>query len=158
MPFEVSNYLLLDTDSKFSHDFATHYFDQSKRQNPSTLIVAGGNTRQLVKMMFDNLIKDYSYCDISNEISVSELASYLHTHHQIKGVLLNKADYLSASKEQQFIFNSIHQIRFLVSQSENGYYFESVGEKGHVNHLSCQTEIAQTSADLTELAIQLNKI
>ena len=75
----------------------------------STLIAAGSNTRQLVKMMFDELIKDYSYCDLENEISVSELINYLKEHHDLHGVLFNNTDYLLASDKQRFIYNSLHE-------------------------------------------------
>jgi hypothetical protein len=157
MPFEVSNYLLVDIDNEFSRAFAEHYFSHEKRVAPSTLVVAGDNTRQLVKMMFDELIKDYCYCDLNNEISVSELASYLHEHHKIKGVLFNKTDYLLASDSLRFIFNSLHQTRFLITQQGENYDFEAVTDKGYSNHLSCQTEIAQTPQDLLDLADRLNK-
>lgn len=37
----------------------------------------------MVKLMFDELIKDYCYCDFSNEISVFELVSYLYEYYII---------------------------------------------------------------------------
>jgi histone acetyltransferase (RNA polymerase elongator complex component) len=157
MPFKVTNYLLIDIDNEFSRSFADHYFNSTQRDSPSTLVIAGSNTRQLVKMMFDELIKDYCYCDLENEISVSELASYLHEHHHIQGVLLNKTDYLLANDTQRFIYNSLHEKRFLVSRNENGFTFTPVPDPGHTNHLSCHTDIAETSQDLTELAEQFNK-
>jgi hypothetical protein len=46
MPFEVTNYLLIDIDNEFSRAFAGHYFDSAKRDAPSTLVIAGANTRQ----------------------------------------------------------------------------------------------------------------
>ena len=93
MPFDITNYLLIDIDNDFSRALAGHSFNSSENNAPSTLVIAGNNMRQLVKMMFDELIKDYCYCDFENEISVSELASYLHEHHDIKGVLFNHTDY-----------------------------------------------------------------
>ncbi|MGP5156632.1 hypothetical protein [Pseudoalteromonas prydzensis] len=154
MPFEVNNFLLIDNDSEFSRQFTEHYFAQPHR--PSTLVVAGANTRQLVKLMFDELIKDYCYCDFSNEISVSELASYLHEHHDIAGVLFNETDYLLADDKQRFIFNSLHSVRFLIKEAEDGYLFEPVADIAQNNHLSCQTEIAETPQDLDALCEKLN--
>ncbi|WP_276753861.1 hypothetical protein [Pseudoalteromonas marina] len=157
MPFEVTNYLLIDIDNEFSRAFAGHYFNSAKRDAPSTLVIAGANTRQLVKMMFDELIKDYCYCDFENEISVSELASYLHEHHDIKGVLFNQTDYLLADEKQRFIYNSLHEKRFLVTQDETGFAFSPVKDEGFSNHLSCHTDIADTSVDIIELTELLNK-
>lgn len=144
MSFKITNYLLIDIDSEFSRNFTEHYFSKEQRTSASELVVAGGNTRQLVKMMFDELIKDYCYCDLENEISVSELASYLHEHHDIKGVLFNSTDYSLASDKQRFIYNSLHKNRFLVTQVDNSFTFTPVTDKGHSNHLSCHTDIAQT--------------
>ena len=106
--------------------------------------------------MFDELIKDYCYCDFSNEISVSELASYLHEHHDIAGVLFNETDYLLADDKQRFIFNSLHSVRFLIKELEDGYQFEPVADMAQNNHLSCQTEIAETPQDLAALCEKLN--
>ena len=156
MPFKVDNYLLIDNDSEFSRQFTEHYFGQANTNTPSTLVVAGINTRQLVKLMFDELIKDYCYCDFNNEISVSELASYLHEHHDIVGVLFNQTDYLLADDKQRFIFNSLHNVRFLVSEVEHGYHFEPVTEQAHSNHLSCQDDIAETPQDLNALNEKIN--
>jgi len=55
MSFEVTNYLLIDIDNEFSRTFAEYYFKHAAPNTPSTLIVAGSNTRKLVKMMFDEL-------------------------------------------------------------------------------------------------------
>jgi len=156
MPFEVNNYLLIDNDCEFSRQFTEHYFARPYGTSPSTLVVAGTNTRQLVKLMFDELIKDYCYCDFSNEISVSELASYLHEHHDIAGVLFNQTDYLLADDKQRFIFNSLHSVRFLIKEAEDGYLFEPVADMAQNNHLSCQTEIAETPQDLDALCEKLN--
>ncbi|WP_404341024.1 hypothetical protein [Pseudoalteromonas mariniglutinosa] len=154
MPFEVNNYLLVDIDSAFSRAFTEHYF---AKQAQSTLIAAGSNTRYLVKLMFDELIKDYCYCDFNNEISVSELASYLHEHHEIKGVLINQTDYQLADDNQKFIFNSLHAVRILVQQDENGFNFTPAPDPAHTNHLSCHTDIAQTTADVLTISEHLNK-
>ncbi|WP_392344107.1 hypothetical protein [Pseudoalteromonas prydzensis] len=156
MPFEVNNFLLIDNDCEFSRQFTEHYFARPHGTRPSTLVVAGTNTRQLVKLMFDELIKDYCYCDFSNEISVSELASYLHEHHDIAGVLFNETDYLLADDKQRFIFNSLHSVRFLIKELEDGYQFEPVADIAQNNHLSCQTEIAETPQDLDALCEKLN--
>ncbi|MBB1301171.1 hypothetical protein H5183_07465 [Pseudoalteromonas sp. SR44-8] len=156
MPFEVNNYLLIDNDSEFSRQFTEYYFAQPHGTSPSTLVVAGANTRHLVKLMFDQLIKDYCYCDFSNEISVSELASYLHEHHDIAGVLYNQTDYLLADDKQRFIFNSLHSVRFLIKEIDDGYLFEPVTDLAQNNHLSCQTEIAETPQNLDALCEKLN--
>ncbi|KTF12455.1 hypothetical protein [Pseudoalteromonas sp. H105] len=153
MPFQVNNFLLIDNDSDFSRRFTEHYFRGSQN---STLVIAGANTRQLVKLMFDQLIKDYCYCDFANEISVSELATYLHEHHEIAGVLFNETDYLLADDKQRFIYNSLHSVRFLVSEGEQGFQFSPVPDEAHNNHLSCQGDIAQTPHDLDALSEKLN--
>ena len=154
MPFKVNNYLLVDVDNEFSHAFTHHYF---AGKGGSTLVVAGANSRHMVKLMFDELIKDYCYCDFSNEISVSELASYLHEHHDIKGVLINHTDYQHADDAQKFIYNSLHKVRFLIHQNEQGFNFIPCPDAAHINHLSCQTDIAQTTADILTLSEDLNK-
>jgi hypothetical protein len=153
MPFQVSNFLLIDHDSDFSRRFTEYYFGDSQN---STLVIAGANTRQLVKLMFDQLIKDYCYCDFANEISVSELATYLHEHHEISGVLFNETDYLLADDNQRFIYNSLHSVRFLVSENEHGFQFKPVADEAQNNHLSCQGDIAQTPQDLDALSEKLN--
>ena len=137
MSFEVTNYLLIDIDNEFSRTFAEYYFKHTAPNTPSTLIVAGSNTRKLVKMMFDELIKDYCYCDLENEISVSELATYLHEHQDIQGVLFNNTDYLLAD--------------------DNGYTFNRITDEGFKNHLSCDTDIAETPKDLIALAKALKQ-
>ena len=154
MPFKVNDYLLVDIDNEFSRVFTEHYFASVEG---STLVVAGANSRHMVKLMFDELIKDYCYCDFSNEISVSELASYLHEHHNIKGVLINLTDYQLADDAQKFIYNSLHKIRYLVKQEEQGFSFAPCPDSAHINHLSCQTTIAETTTDLLPLAEELNR-
>ena len=72
-------------------------------------------------MIFDELVKGYCYCDIENEISISELASYLHEHHNILRVLFNQTDYLLADDTQRFIYNSRHEKRYMVIQTDQGY-------------------------------------
>ena len=143
MPFKVNDYLLVDIDNEFSRAFTEHYFASVEG---STLVVAGANSRHMVKLMFDELIKDYCYCDFSNEISVSELASYLHEHHSIKGVLINLTDYQLADDAQKFIYNSLHKIRYLVQQDGQSFSFTPCPDVAHINHLSCQSEIAETTA------------
>jgi hypothetical protein len=154
MPFKVNNYLLVDVDSDFSRAFTQHYFANAQG---STLVVAGANSRHMVKLMFEQLIKDYCYCDFSNEISVSELASYLHEHHNIQGVLINQTDYQLADDTQKFIYNSLHKVRFLVNQDEQGFDFIPCPDPAHINHLSCQTDIAETRAEILTLSEDLNK-
>ena len=145
MPFKVNNYLLVDIDNEFSRAFAQHYFASAEN---STLVVAGANSRHMVKLMFDQLVKDYCYCDFSNEISVSELASYLHEHNDIQGVLINQTDYQLANDAQKFIYNSLHKIRYLVQQDGHSFSFTPCPDAAHINHLSCQSEIAETTADV----------
>ncbi len=154
MPFKTNSYLLVDIDNEFSRAFTEHYFANSEG---STLVVAGANSRHMVRLMFDELIKDYCYCDFSNEISVSELASYLHEHHNIKGVLINQTDYLLADDAQKFIYNSLHKIRILVTQDAQNFSFSPCPDSAHINHLSCQTDIAETTVDIISLTEQLNR-
>lgn len=152
---KVETYLLVDTNTEFTQAFASFYFAPEECR-PSNLVVAGDNTRLLVKMMFQELIKDYSYCDISNEISVSELASYLHEHHVIAAVLINAHDYKLADDEQRFIFNSLHPVRFLVEENESGeFYFERLLDTAHDNHLSCSSMVAEATDDISESLCKL---
>ena len=116
MEIKSGSYLLIDVDNEFSRSFVKYYVNRTS-QAKKDIVVAGANTQKLVKMMFDELVKDYCYCDIENEISISELASYLHEHHNIQGVLFNQTDYLLADDNQRFIFNSLHAKRFMVSQT-----------------------------------------
>ena len=97
------------------------------------IVIAGANTQKLVKMMFDELVKDYCYCDIENEISISELASYLHEHHNVQGVLFNQTDYLLADDKQRFIYNSLHEKRYIISQTNHGYDIKPINEECHSN-------------------------
>ncbi|RJE76712.1 hypothetical protein BGP78_12045 [Pseudoalteromonas sp. MSK9-3] len=134
MSINLDNFLLVDSNSEFSREFTEHLKANNEANN---LIVAGDNTRHLVKMMFDNLISDYSYCDFANEISVSELATYLHEHHTIQGVLISSVDYHLASEAQLFILDSLHPKRYLVEQTADGYHYTLISSHGHNNHLSC---------------------
>ena len=148
MSFKITNYLLVDIDNDFSRALAEHYFSSAQNNTPSTLVIAGSNTRQLVKMMFDDLINDYCYCNFDNEISVCELANYLQEHHDIKGVLFNRADYLRADEKQRFIYNSLHTNRILVSKKEGGFSFDPITERGYENHLSCHVNVVKTPKNL----------
>ena len=141
MPLEATNYLLIDIDNEFSRAFAEFYVNNGKTK-ASTLIAAGNNTRQLVKMMFDELIKDYSYCDLENEISVSELINYLKEHHDLHGVL---------------IYNSLHEERFLISFDDTGYTLSLVTDETLTEPSQNHHDIAHTPQDLIDLAEQLNK-
>ena len=113
--------------------------------------------RQLVKMMFDELIKDYCYCDFENEISVSELASYLHEHHDIQGVLFNHTDYLLADEKQRFIYNSLHKNRILINLDDTGYTLSRVTDETLTEPSQNHHDIAHTPQDLIDLDKQLNK-
>jgi hypothetical protein len=135
MSINLDNFLLVDSNSEFSRELAEYLKANNQAKN---LIVAGDNTRHLVKMMFDDLISDYSYCDFANEISVSELATYLHEHHTIKGVLISSIDYHLADKTQLFILDSLHPKRYLVEQTADGYSYNLITSHGHDNHLSCR--------------------
>ncbi|MGO3299950.1 MAG: hypothetical protein ACTILD_04405 [Pseudoalteromonas sp.] len=153
MPFEINNYLLVDYDTEFTRRFAEYYFCG---KTTSALVVAGANTRSLVKLMFDEFIKDYCYCDFENEISVSELATYVHEHHNVAGVLINKTDYLLSDEKQRFIFNSLHTVRFLITEKDDGFSFEAAPDDAQSNHLSCQSDIAETPQNLDALFEKLN--
>lgn len=146
MAHKNKNYLLIDIDNEFSRSFAEYTLNDEH----VAIIIAGINSRKLIKMVFDRLVKDYCYCDIENEISVSELASYLHQHHDIDGVLLNQTDYLLADDKQRFIYNSLHPQRFSVKQTEQGYTLIPITDEAYSNHLSCYTDIAQTTMDQIE--------
>lgn len=146
MPINLDNFLLVDSNSEFSREF-TEYLKTN--DNSSNLIVAGDNTRHLVKMMFDNLISDYCYCDFANEISVSELASYLHEHHKIQGVLISSVDYHLANEAQLFIFNSLHPTRYLIEQRPSGYEYQPLSDTPHNNHLSCFQNDSDITAHIT---------
>ncbi|NOU51728.1 hypothetical protein HG263_14420 [Pseudoalteromonas sp. JBTF-M23] len=137
MSLKLDNFLLVDSNKEFSRDYA-EYLKKHSHNKESQLIAAGDNTRHLLKMMFDNLIKDYCYCDFANEISVSELSTYLNEHHKVSGVLIPHVDYELASKEQQFIFNSLHPVRYLLKQSQDGTFtYKKITDKANINHLSC---------------------
>lgn len=150
MDIKTASYLLIDIDNEFSRAFVIHYLD-TKACAKLDIIVAGENTQKLVTMMFDELVKDYCYCDIENEISVSELASYLHQHHNIQGVLFNQTDYLLADDKQRFIYNSLHEKRYTIIQTNQGYNIKPIKDECHSNHLSCDSDIAQTAQELTAL-------
>ena len=152
MAIKTRIYLLIDIDNEFSRAFVKHYINTNDAAKKD-IVIAGANTQKLVKMMFDELVKDYCYCDIENEISISELASYLHEHHNVQGVLFNKTDYLLADDKQRFIYNSLHEKRYIISQTNHGCDIKPINEECHSNHLSCDTDIAQTAQELTELAI-----
>ena len=152
MEIKTASYLLIDIDNEFSRSFIKHYIN-SNDPAKKDIVIAGANTQKLVKMMFDELVKDYCYCDIENEISISELASYLHEHHNVQGVLFNQTDYLLADDTQRFIYNSLHEKRYIISQTNHGYDINPINEECHSNHLSCDTDIAQTAQELTELAV-----
>ena len=113
MAIKTGSYLLIDIDNEFSRAFVKYYINTNDAAKKD-IIIAGANTQKLVKMMFDELVKDYCYCDIENEISISELASYLHEHHNVQGVLFNQTDYLLADDTQRFIYNSLHEKRYVL--------------------------------------------
>tara|TARA_E500000178_G_scaffold328148_1_gene357851 strand:+ start:1800 stop:2273 length:474 start_codon:yes stop_codon:yes gene_type:complete len=151
MAIKTGSYLLIDIDNEFSRSFVKQYINTNDAAKKD-IIIAGANTQKLVKMMFDELVKDYCYCDIENEISISELASYLHEHHNVQGVLFNQTDYLLADDKQRFIYNSLHEKRYIIIQTNHGYDIKPINEECHSNHLSCHTDIAQTAQELAELA------
>ncbi|WP_440054051.1 hypothetical protein ACSLBF_14420 [Pseudoalteromonas sp. T1lg65] len=138
MATKSSNFLLVDSNGEFSQELLD-YLQSQAPQAPSDMIIAGDYTRQMLKMMFKQQVKDYYYCDFSNEISVTELASYLLDYHVINGVLLHALDYQLASREQKFIFNSLHPNRFLVDQTPQGYTIKLVSTHPIHNHLTCHS-------------------
>ncbi|BBN80488.1 hypothetical protein PA25_04730 [Pseudoalteromonas sp. A25] len=151
MSLKLDNFLLVDSNKEFSREYAEYLLKHSPN-NESQIIAAGDNTRHLLKMMFDNLIKDYCYCDFANEISVSELATYLNEHHQISGVLIPNVDYFLASKEQQFIFNSLHPVRYLLEQTKDGAFeYKKVTDQANNNHLSCNSNLSAIGEDIEAL-------
>ena len=133
------NFLLIDSNADFSREFVS-YQNQQFPDKPQHLIVAGENTRHLVKMMFDDLIKDYCYCDFANEISVTELAAYLLAHHKIAGIIIHDLDFHLANDEQRTIFNSLHPVRFLVESTQESYKYIKLPDNFQENHMSCHHE------------------
>ena len=67
-------------------------------------------------------------------------------------MLFNQTDYLLADDKQRFIYNSLHEKRYIISQTNHGYDIKPINEECHSNHLSCHTDIAQTAQELAELA------
>ncbi|KZN33059.1 hypothetical protein [Pseudoalteromonas luteoviolacea] len=146
MSLNLDNFLLVDSNWEFSQEFV-EFVKTLAPDTPSKIIIAGDNTKQMLKMMFKDQIKDYSYCDFDNEISVSELATYLHEHHQIKGVLINSLDYHLADEKQRFIFNSLHAERYTIEQLPNGYDYHRISDPFNNNHLTCNSSLAATKED-----------
>ncbi|QPB82083.1 hypothetical protein CWC22_003290 [Pseudoalteromonas rubra] len=142
----LENFLLVDSNWEFSREFAAHLKAQHP-DAPSELLIAGDNTKQMLKMMFQEQVKDYCYCDFANEISVSELASYLHEHHKVKGVLIYALDYHLADETQRFIFNSLHRQRITVEQSDRGYVYHPLRDPFNNNHLTCHSTVSATTQD-----------
>ncbi|WP_105188242.1 hypothetical protein [Pseudoalteromonas sp. T1lg48] len=129
----LSNYLLLDSDPLLSRAFCA-------RVDSSGVIVAGANTRHMVKLMFDQQAKDYCYCDFENEISVAELSSYLSRHHKIAGVLIFTEVYESASDTFKWVIDSLHPKRYLIEQHDQHYHLEPLDTPFRHNHLSCNQD------------------
>ncbi|MCF7515551.1 hypothetical protein L3V43_18125 [Pseudoalteromonas sp. L23] len=134
-------FLLVDSNWDFSQELVEH-LQNVRSSQASNIIIAGDNTKQMLKMMFKEQIKDYCYCDFDNEISVSELASYLHRHHNINAVLLYSLDYHLATEEQRFIFDSLHPHRFLIEQTPQGFQITKQHSQALINHLSCHPDTA----------------
>ncbi|TMP07100.1 hypothetical protein CWC11_07590 [Pseudoalteromonas sp. S3178] len=148
MPVQVTNYLLIDIDNEFSRAFAQYNKNNNKSSTPCELIAVGSNTRQLVKMMFDEQIKDYCYCDLENEISVAELSHYLADHHSIHGVLFNSADYLLASDQQRSIYNSLNENRFLINLDDTEYTLSRITDDTLTEPLIAEHDIAHSTQEL----------
>ncbi|AOT07177.1 hypothetical protein [Pseudoalteromonas luteoviolacea] len=146
MSLKLDNFLLVDSNWEFSQEFV-EFVKSLAPDTPSQLIIAGDNTKQMLKMMFKDQIKDYSYCDFDNEISVSELATYLHEHHKIQGVLIYALDYNLADEKQKFIFNSLHAERYTIEQLANGYDYHRINDTFNNNHLTCNSSLAATKHD-----------
>ena len=145
---QVTNYLLIDIDNEFSRAFAQYNKNNNKSTTPCELIAVGSNTRQLVKMMFDEQIKDYCYCDLENEISVAELSHYLADHHSIHGVLFNSADYLLASDQQRSIYNSLNENRFLINLDDTEYTLSPITDDTITEPLIAAHDIAHSTQEL----------
>ena len=153
MALQDGCFLLVDSNWDFSLELVEHI----KARQPgaaSNIIIAGDNTKQMLKMMFNEQIKDYCYCDFDNEISVSELATYLHQHHKICAVLFYALDYHLASSEQRFIFDSLHRFRFIIEQSPAGFEVSQLNASATINHLSCHPE----RNDLPSVALMLTEL
>ncbi|WP_462159098.1 hypothetical protein [Pseudoalteromonas sp. GB56] len=130
---DLSNFLLIDSDPLLSRAFCAQV-------NSEELIVAGANTRHMVKLMFDHNAKDYCYCDFENEISVAELSSYMSRHHKIEGVLIFAEIYESAGNTLKWIIDSLHENRVLIVKHPTHYEFKKLDTVFRKNHLSCNQD------------------
>ena len=92
----------------------TRRFTMSLTNTKTKLVVAGNNTRHLLRMMYDHLIEDYTYCDFNSEISVAELKQYVSTYHHIDGLYIFADYYEQQSAETKQLITSLHKHVFLV--------------------------------------------
>ena len=92
----------------------TRRFTMSLTSTNSKLVVAGNNTRHLLRMMYDHLIEDYTYCDFNSEISVAELKQYVSTYHHIDGLYLFADYYQQQPSETKQLITSLHKQVFLI--------------------------------------------
>ncbi|RZF77658.1 hypothetical protein EXT46_16140 [Pseudoalteromonas sp. CO325X] len=133
MDKDLSNYLLIDSDPLLSRAFCAN-------PDAHAVIVAGANTRHMVKLMFDQQVKDYCYCDFDNEISVAELSSYVSRHHSVAGVLVFACAYESASNSFKWVIDSLHENRLLINKQGADYHLTPLTTPYHQNHLSCNQD------------------
>ncbi|MGO2168119.1 MAG: hypothetical protein ACTH3M_07440, partial [Pseudoalteromonas sp.] len=59
-------------------------------------------------------------------------------------------------EKQRFIFNSLHTVRFLITEKDDGFSFEAAPDDAQSNHLSCQSDIAETPQNLDAMFEKLN--
>ncbi|MFY8274294.1 hypothetical protein AAEU32_09230 [Pseudoalteromonas sp. SSDWG2] len=130
---DLSNFLLIDSDPLLSRAFCANV-------DSAELIVAGANTRHMVKLMFDQHAKDYCYCDFENEISVAELSSYLSRHHNVQGILIFQEAYEKAGNNLKWVFDSLHEQRYIIEKTVTGYTFKPLETPFRKNHLTCNQD------------------
>ena len=98
----------------------TRRFVMSLSQKDLKLVAVSHHTRHLLKMMYDHLIDDYSYCDFNNE-----LKNYLACYHNISRVYIFASFYNSLNPALQAHIQSIHNCIYLVSVDEYESLFQS---------------------------------
>jgi len=111
MILNEKSFLLIDNPS-----FPSRRFCHFLIENKSTVIGTGDNTRNLLRMMYDHLVKDYCYCDFSDEISASYMSVYLNNYHDFDGVFISHKIFKIANSKKQEIIKGLHKNIYLVDE------------------------------------------
>lgn len=125
----------------------TRRFAMSLSQKDQKLVAAGNHTRHLLKMMYDHLVEDYSYCDFTNALSIEELKNYLDSYHNISRVYVFAHFYNALSPSLQQQIQSLHTEVYLVSADERTCIFQSVLLGGQAK----QTTLVNPLAELEQI-------